>query len=368
MPEQLRPGYAAAAQPLTPRLAASAFSDPDGDTHAHSQWQVDDDSGFGSPAWDTGDGHGPTTEATVAAGTLGYASSYFWRVRYQDSRGASSAWSPGRPFSSTGRPGDFYGPSGTADGQIDGQDLGFFAEQWHERYGSPDLRCDTAPYMPPEDPINGVPAPDGRINGQDLGRFAALWDLRPQPWGPGGKGGRSAAPLAAGVQPAKGSAVEPLGGAEITAEATTLAGQPVSAVPVGGEFVVVLRVRENTVRAGLALAVCSVVFPPGQVAAVAFDPETAVDGGVWSFRRGGRLDAARGRVDNLYGATLAKSVGDGTPVRLGADGTAVLTLVSEGADPVARGMQIRTSIAPLEGGWAGLRAFCGKGYGQTLAW
>jgi hypothetical protein len=230
-------------------------------------------------------------------------------------------WRPAPPVARTlsvaARPGDFYGPSGNADGQIDGQDLGFFAEQWFDRYGTPDLRCDIAPYAPPEDPINGVAAPDGRINGQDLGRFAALWDLRPAPWGPGGGKARAVALRGGGGQPglvAAGAGVA--AGVEIGVEATTLAGEPVSAVPVGGEFLAVLRVRENTARAGLALAACSVVFPPGQVAAVGFDPETAVDGGVWSFRRGGGLDAAGGRIDDLYGATLAKSVADGAFVRL----------------------------------------------------
>ena len=41
---------------LTPTLSASAFSDPDdGDTHAASQWQIDDDPwDFTSPAFDSG--------------------------------------------------------------------------------------------------------------------------------------------------------------------------------------------------------------------------------------------------------------------------------------------------------------------------
>jgi hypothetical protein len=80
------------------------------------------------------------------------------------------------------RPGDFWGPDGRPDGQIDSLDLAFFAEQWHNRHGSPDLRCDIAPFVPPDDPIDGVAVPDGRVGSEDLGRFAALWDLRPRPW------------------------------------------------------------------------------------------------------------------------------------------------------------------------------------------
>jgi RHS repeat-associated protein len=52
----------------------------------------------------------------------------------------------------------------------------------------------------------------------------------------------------------------------------------------------------------------------------------------------------------------------------GAGGTAVLTLAGDPADPAAKSIKIRTTITPLEGGWARIEAFSGKGFGQTLAW
>lgn len=38
------------------------------------------------------------------------------------------------------------------------------------------------------------------------------------------------------------------------------------------------------------------------------------------------------------------------------------------ADPAAKATKIRTTITPLEGGWARIETFSGKGYGQTVSW
>jgi len=79
---------------LTPTLESSVFSDPDaGDTHAATQWQMDDDSGFPSPVWDYSDTDADKTRQAVPPGTLSYNAVYYWRVRYQDSQGAWSEWS-----------------------------------------------------------------------------------------------------------------------------------------------------------------------------------------------------------------------------------------------------------------------------------
>ncbi|HDD25193.1 MAG TPA: hypothetical protein ENF52_07135, partial [Chloroflexi bacterium] len=77
---------------LTPTLQASAFSDPDGDSFANSQWQVDDSSSFPSPVWDSGT-YSPVTSVTVPSGVLNYSTTYWWRVRYKDGRGSWSDWS-----------------------------------------------------------------------------------------------------------------------------------------------------------------------------------------------------------------------------------------------------------------------------------
>jgi hypothetical protein len=54
--------------------------------------------------------------------------------------------------------------------------------------------------------------------------------------------------------------------------------------------------------------------------------------------------------------------------RTGADNTAVLTLTGDKADPAAKATKIRATVTPLEGGWARIGAFTGKGWGQAVAW
>lgn len=83
---------------LTPALSASAFSDPDFDLFAASQWQVTTIPGnYTSPVWDSG----PTGPAitTVTVGTaLSNDTTYYWHVRYQDSAGLFSAYSSETSF------------------------------------------------------------------------------------------------------------------------------------------------------------------------------------------------------------------------------------------------------------------------------
>ena len=54
--------------------------------------------------------------------------------------------------------------------------------------------------------------------------------------------------------------------------------------------------------------------------------------------------------------------------RTGADGTAALSLIGDPTDPASKALSIRTTITPLEGGWARIESFSGKGYGQTVGW
>jgi hypothetical protein len=54
--------------------------------------------------------------------------------------------------------------------------------------------------------------------------------------------------------------------------------------------------------------------------------------------------------------------------KTGANGTAVLTLTGDKTDPAAKAIKIRTTITPLEGGWARIETFSGRAYGQTVAW
>lgn len=80
--------------PPTPKLESSGFSDPDpDDMHAASQWQISMESDFVSVVWDSE----PTTihrvSITVPADYLEYETTYYWRVRHQDSSNAWSHWS-----------------------------------------------------------------------------------------------------------------------------------------------------------------------------------------------------------------------------------------------------------------------------------
>jgi PKD repeat protein len=79
---------------LTPTLESSAFSDPDeGDTHAASQWQIATDDQFTNMVYDSDRDTSNLTQITIPSGELSYDSTYYWRVRHEDSDGAWSSWS-----------------------------------------------------------------------------------------------------------------------------------------------------------------------------------------------------------------------------------------------------------------------------------
>lgn len=103
---------------VTPTLLASEFSDPDGDSHANSQWQVGTSVGFVIPLWDSGEDSPPSTEHTVPDGWLSYGFKHYWRVRYKDSRGAWSSWSVPQAFD----PGVYADLDD--DGDVDQEDFG----------------------------------------------------------------------------------------------------------------------------------------------------------------------------------------------------------------------------------------------------
>ncbi|NLH17252.1 MAG: hypothetical protein GX455_11790, partial [Phycisphaerae bacterium] len=97
-PSLINPANGASGMTQNPTLKASPFSDPDGDTHANSQWQVDNNSDFSSPEWDSGNTFAAGTEVTVPFNRLNTSTRYFWRVRYKDSFGDWSLWSSSRTF------------------------------------------------------------------------------------------------------------------------------------------------------------------------------------------------------------------------------------------------------------------------------
>jgi len=84
---------------LTPTLVCSEFSSlNDIGTHAFSQWQIARSAtGFAGPLFDSGATE-DLTQMDVAAGLFNYATTYYWRVRHQDSYGQWSLWSSPTAF------------------------------------------------------------------------------------------------------------------------------------------------------------------------------------------------------------------------------------------------------------------------------
>ncbi len=79
---------------LTPTLEASSFADLNpGDTHASSQWQIDQNVNFSAPGFDSGETATDKTSIVIPKGALTFSKIYYWRVRYKDSQGAWSPWS-----------------------------------------------------------------------------------------------------------------------------------------------------------------------------------------------------------------------------------------------------------------------------------
>ncbi len=98
-PSNVSPGNGATYISPTVTLIGSTFSDPEGDMQAASQWQVTATSGnYSSPLWDSGRTTTGLTSMAVPAGKLAASTTYYWRVRYQDSYGAWSDWSTETSF------------------------------------------------------------------------------------------------------------------------------------------------------------------------------------------------------------------------------------------------------------------------------
>jgi Leucine-rich repeat (LRR) protein len=84
---------------LPPHLESSAFSDPEGDAHVASQWQIRTSTGsYDSPVFDSDNDTTNKTQITIPSGKLTYSTTYYWRVRYQDSQMKWSCWSAETSF------------------------------------------------------------------------------------------------------------------------------------------------------------------------------------------------------------------------------------------------------------------------------
>ncbi len=96
-PTNLAPLDGATNQPLTLTLQASAFSDPDGDSHASSQWVIKRSSD-NATVFDSGNDTNNKTSITVPAGVLSNSTAYSWSVAYTDSKGAQGPTSTPATF------------------------------------------------------------------------------------------------------------------------------------------------------------------------------------------------------------------------------------------------------------------------------
>ena len=93
-PSNTSPSNGATGVSLTPTLTASAFSDPQSLAFAAAQWRVLNGA---TVTYDTGTSTASTTR-TIPASTLTYSTTYTWQVRYQNSAGLWSSYSPTTSF------------------------------------------------------------------------------------------------------------------------------------------------------------------------------------------------------------------------------------------------------------------------------
>lgn len=80
---------------LTPQLTTSPFSDPDGDAHQYSQWQISVGSDWGIADDFIADITSETqlTALHVPIDMLAESQTYYWRVRFYDQHNSASHWS-----------------------------------------------------------------------------------------------------------------------------------------------------------------------------------------------------------------------------------------------------------------------------------
>lgn len=102
-PTNSSPSNGANVNTLTPTLTSSAYSDPDGDPHQASQWQVDNNANFSSPEFDSGTDTSNKTSIVVPSGLV-WDATYNWRVRHQDSVGVFSSYSASTTFNTVNLP------------------------------------------------------------------------------------------------------------------------------------------------------------------------------------------------------------------------------------------------------------------------
>ena len=89
----------------TPEFTAIGHDPDTGDTLTHASIEVDDDSGFGSPIWQSGwidiadftEGN-RCAAISYAGGALMAGIKYWWRIKFKDIGGLEGAWSDGTDY------------------------------------------------------------------------------------------------------------------------------------------------------------------------------------------------------------------------------------------------------------------------------
>jgi len=99
-PVNLWPANGETGVSLPPILESSAFSDPDpGDIHTASQWQIDNNSDFSSPEYDSyTDFFNKTIIMALSKDVICRTGYCYWRVRHRDNHGYWSEWSDSTSF------------------------------------------------------------------------------------------------------------------------------------------------------------------------------------------------------------------------------------------------------------------------------
>ena len=101
---------------------------------AAAQWQVATAADFVTMPVNTGDVVGTAITRAIASGVLGFSTQYFWRVRYKDSDGVYSPWSPSTAFTTAAAAVSFIAtPAATPAAYGDPFEGGFYAGMiWNE--------------------------------------------------------------------------------------------------------------------------------------------------------------------------------------------------------------------------------------------